>query len=549
MDRKPHYDSGNRSRASVPAGRVGASSRPSPQNRPQPSNVRRQAPRRQAPTDHARRAGDPYRRPPVDPYRAPQRAPAPRRRRKKDPVAAIMPVVLLLALIALGIYVGSAWLTTTLNRSTYCSNITINGVSVDHCTKDEGVQYVRDQMSERLSTVYKLTLGDRVWTFTPNDFNASINTDGILERAWNVGHVGNIFDCAKSIRSLKKYPISFNAELVYDETAIESFVDTLYNEVYVAPIDATVLVDVSQPYVVADSSRGQELDRETAKQQIISLMENGEGSTELPMIILEPALSSEAATNNMEMIVEYKTDVSARGYNSRYNVRKALSYFNGMTVHPGETISFNEIVGPRNESRGWQSATEYVGNTTQEGWGGGVCQASTTLYGAMLMSGMTIIERHPHSMTVAYVDPSLDAAVTESSKNLVFRNDTEYAIYIYTEVTKEYACVKVYGQRPAYRYELYSTILSQDSTAVHTGYVKDTEGKYVYYTTDEPVLYKKGLSALTSDGYLIGYDWDTNEEVTSTWLSHDVYDSGTDIYWVGVHSPEQVVDSTVTDIG
>lgn len=460
-------------------------------------------------------------------------------RRRKDPIAAVAPIVLVLLIVVLCVYVGSAWLTTTLNRSTYCDNITVNGLNISSYGKEEGAQYVREQMSARLSAVYTLTQGSNSFSFSPADFNAQIETDALLERAWNLGHVGSIFDCAKSIRSLKEHPIAFSAEITYDEAAIDTFVDRLYEAVYVAPVDATVLVDMDQPYVTSDSSRGQELDRETAKAQIISLMETGEGSTELPMIVLEPSLSSEEALNTMEVIVEYKTDVSARNYNSRYNVRKALSYFNGMTVHPGESIDFNEIVGPRTEARGWQSATEYVANTTQTGWGGGVCQASTTLYGAMLKAGMTIIERWPHSMTVSYVDPSLDAAVTNSGKNLVFRNDTAYPIYIYTEVTKEYACVTVYGQRPEYRYELYSNITSQDSTAVRTGYVKDTEGTHVYYTTDQPVLYKKGLAALTSDGYLIGYDWETNEEVTSTWLSHDKYDSGTDIYWVGVHEPAQ----------
>ena len=558
MDHKPYYDSDNRSRSAAPAGRPGTSSRSSAQRRGYAANERRgeyrrpdsraaQTPGRGPANTQRRLANEQRRSAPQQPYRALRRAPSPRRRRKKDPVAVIAPILIVLAVVLLGVHVGSAWLTTTLNRSTYCDNVTINGISVTHYGKEEGAQYVRDQMAQRLSTVYTLTQGDNSWSFSPSDFNASIDTDSLLERAWNLGHVGNIFDCAKSIRSLKENPIAFNAEISFDEAAVDAFVETLYEAVYIAPVDATVLVDMNQPHVTSDSSRGQELDRETAKAQIISLMKTGEGSTELPMIVLDPALSSEEAMNTMEVIVEYKTDVSARGYNSRYNVRKALSYFNGVTVHPGETIDFNAVVGPRVESRGWQSATEYVGNTTQQGWGGGVCQASTTLYGAMLKAGMTIIERHPHSMTVSYVEPSLDAAVTDSNKNLVFRNDTDYAIYIYTEVTKEYACVTVYGQRPQYRYELYSNIISQDNAAVRVGYVEDTEGKHVWYTTDKPVLYKKGLAALSSDGYLIGYDWDTNVEVTSTWLSHDVYASGTDIYWVGVHSPDQNTDSASND--
>ena len=115
-------------------------------------------------------------------------------------------------------------------------------------------------------------------------------------------------------------------------------------------------------------------------------------------------------------------------------------------------MDFNALAGKRTEENGYQEAPEYAGNRTTNGIGGGVCQAATTMYGAMLKAGMTILERSPHTMTVSYVDPSLDAAVSDTGKNLVFRNDRDSAIYIYTEVTSQYATVYVYGQKTEYRY-------------------------------------------------------------------------------------------------
>lgn len=537
MDRKPYYGSGNRSAASGRAGSAMPSSAP---RRPSQGGYAN-APRRNPP----RPAQQPPRRPPIYGHRQP-----PRRRRRRDPLSVIMPFLLLAALIGCGIYVGSAWLTAKINQNTFCDHVYINEISLTDCTLAEAPQYLHDQLSQRLNTVYTLMLGEERFSFSPIDFNASINADALIDRAWNIGHVGNIFDRAKSIRALKQFPIHMNAPIHYDEALVDAYVDQLYNATYIAPENATVVVDVEKPYLTSESSRGQELDRETARAQIISLIENGNGDCELPMVVLEPALSTDAALRTMNVIVEYKTDVSARNYNSRYNVRKALSYFNGMEIKPGDTVDFNAIVGPRSEERGWKSAVEYVGNRTTEGFGGGVCQASTTLYGAMLLSEMTVIERHPHSMTVAYVDPSLDAAVSDTNgKNLIFRNDTDHSIFIYTEVTKEDACVTVYGNRPAYRYELYSNIISQDTVAVRTSYIDDVEGTHVYFVSDPPVLYKAGLAALSSDGYLIGYDWETNQEVTSTWLSHDEYESGTDIYWRGVHTLDEGLADFAADGG
>lgn len=565
MDRKPYYGPENRSRRSAAPSRPGSANRSSSRA---PAPASRRSNPGHAPGNRyddryngryddrynsadRRRSQDPYRNPPRNPRGTPQRPSAPRRRRKKDPLSIIMPIVIVLCVLIGGVYLGSAWITSALNQSTYCDNIYINGIEVSDYSKQEGAQQIQDQISARLNTPYTLTWADQSWTVSAADFDARINVDALIERAWNIGHVGNFLDRAKSIRALKDYPIYLEAPLQYDESKIDALVDTIYNAVYLAPVDATILVDLDQPFVTNESAKGQELDRETAREQIISLIETGEGSLVLPIITLEPNLSTEAAMSTLEVIVDYKTDTSARGYNSRFNIRKGLSPFNGMEVKPGETVDFNEVVGPRNEERGWQKGTEYVGDgTTQEDFGGGICQASTTLYGAVLKAGMTILRRSPHSMTVSYVEPSLDAAVTNTgSKNLVFRNDTENSIFIYTEVTKENATVIIRGKRPQYRYELYSNVVSQDTTAVRVSYIDDTEGRYCYYTTDPPVLYKKGRAACSSDSYLIAYDWETGAEVSSTWLSHDQYDSGTDIYWKGVHSPNEIAAASAVGAG
>lgn len=556
MDRKPYYGPENRSSRSAAPSRPRSANRSS-SRAPAPANRRsnsaytsgnryddRYSSRyddRYNPQDR-RRVQDPYRSPSRNPGNVPRRAPAPRRRRKKDPLSVIIPLAIVLCILAGGIYLGSAWITSALNKSTYCDNIYINGIELSAYSKEEGAQQVRNQISAQLNTPYTLTWADQSWTISAADFDATINTDALIDRAWNIGHVGNFLDRAKSIRALKDYPIYLNAPLQYNESKIDALVDTIYNAVYLAPVDATILVDLDQPFVTGESARGQELDKETAREQIISLIETGEGTQVLPIITLEPQLTTEAAMSTLEVIVDYKTDTSARGYNSRFNIRKGLSPFNGMEVKPGETVDFNEVVGPRTEERGWQKGTEYVGDgTTKEDFGGGICQASTTLYGAVLKAGMTILRRSPHSMTVSYVEPSLDAAVTNTgSKNLVFRNDTENSIFIYTEVTKENASVIIRGKRPPYRYELYSNVVSQDTTAVRVSYIADTEGRYCYFKTDPPVLYKKGRATCSSDSYLIAYDWETGEEVSSTWLSHDQYDSGIDIYWRGIHSPDEV---------
>ena len=151
--------------------------------------------------------------------------------------------------------------------------------------------------------------------------------------------MGNIFDRQHDIRALNSNPVYFDAPLQYDEALIDALIESMYQALYRAPVNAEIIMDSDRPELIGDSAEGQELDRGAAKEQIISLIETGEGSGLLPVMTLEPDMSTELAQSGLELIVEYKTDVSARDYNSRFNVRKALQYFN-MRVSPRRNHRF-----------------------------------------------------------------------------------------------------------------------------------------------------------------------------------------------------------------
>ena len=191
------------------------------------------------------------------------------------------------------------------------------------------------------------------------------------------------------------------------------------------------------------------------------------------------------------------------------------------------------MVGPRTIERGYVEAVEYAGTRTQMGIGGGVCQASSTLYGALLQAGMTVVERGNHTMTVTYVPPSIDAAVEYGSKDLVMRNDTEYPIYVYTNVSGGFATVRVYGHKPEYKIELHSEVL--DIISPENEYIQDTEGKYVYQV-GEHYVYSEGVDGCRSEGWLIYSDWETGEEVERVKISTDYYYARDYVIYVGVHT-------------
>jgi len=133
-------------------------------------------------------------------------------------------------------------------------------------------------------------------------------------------------------------------------------------------------------------------------------------------------------------LASHKTEFNAKEKNRVTNITRASSSINGHVVKPGETFSYNETVGPTNERRGYKEGTIFVQGEKKKGFGGGVCQVSTTLCIAADEAGMTIIERHDHSRPVTYAKEGEEAATSYGGIDFKFKNEKSYPIVIKSSV-------------------------------------------------------------------------------------------------------------------
>lgn len=106
----------------------------------------------------------------------------------------------------------------------------------------------------------------------------------------------------------------------------------------------------------------------------------------------------------------------------RRNIALACRKLDGCLVKPGDTLSFNNVVGPRTNDRGFVSAPSYMGSGTAATEGGGICLVSSLLYKSVLQSNLKVLERTPHSRTISSVPPGLDATVWYGRYDLKFQN-------------------------------------------------------------------------------------------------------------------------------
>ena len=129
------------------------------------------------------------------------------------------------------------------------------------------------------------------------------------------------------------------------------------------------------------------------------------------------------------------------------NIRLAAEAINGTVLQPGETFSLNGIVGRRTAAKGYQNAIIFQNGKQVEGLGGGVCQVSSTVYGAVLYADLKVTERSCHQFQVSYTPVSQDAAVYYGSQDFKFVNNTDNPIKIVASAGSGSLSVTIYGTK------------------------------------------------------------------------------------------------------
>lgn len=137
------------------------------------------------------------------------------------------------------------------------------------------------------------------------------------------------------------------------------------------------------------------------------------------------------------------TKYNNSSYNRKFNVNRAANSLNGVIVKPGETFDFNKTVGPAGKAQGYKLSGVFANGKDARGYGGGLCQVSSTLFNAALRSGMDIKQRRAHSMRVHYLPAGFDATVNYPELNFKFKNVYEVPVQIKTSADGSNLTIKI----------------------------------------------------------------------------------------------------------
>ena len=359
----------------------------------------------------------------------------------------------------------------------------INGYNLSGMSKAEASVVLQERFRERAKD-FTLTISDKdsekSWTMDSDDFrvNSDIHTvlDISQDRETLLGEQDQITLLSQFDTMGGSVSMAFN----YIYVGLDEKIEDIIKQVESEPIDSTITFDTSKKelFTITDSVSGKRVDKvklyNDINEQFIS---RDTINVELNYIEEVATITKEYNENLTHLVSKFSTNVADSTGGRKHNVKLALSKFDGMIVAPGEKISFNEVVGEQTLDNGYQMATIIYNGEFTDGIGGGVCQASTTIYNALLLSGVEINEVHKHTLPVKYVPPALDAMVAEYTSDLKFTNTTEYPLYIHTYSDKESVSVEIYSCPSMYEYKTRSEIIAEiDSPGDKV--IPDTDGKY-----------------------------------------------------------------------
>jgi vancomycin resistance protein YoaR len=232
----------------------------------------------------------------------------------------------------------------------------------------------------------------------------------------------------KTIGIIKQVEYSLPGSSLIDMDKLNHMLNDLDRQIYRAPVNAKI-GDHAQ---IIPEQTGCRLDRPLfTKQFIENFFDDNPSKLVVPLLTIHANVDNELLAQIREKpIGHYTTYFNANNKNRSNNIAIAAKTLNNHVVFPGETFSFNQVVGKRTTAKGYLRATVIVRGELSEGIGGGICQVSSTLFNSVDRAGLKIVQRYSHSRNVPYVPSGRDATVSWDGPDFVFQNRYNQPILI-----------------------------------------------------------------------------------------------------------------------
>ncbi len=445
--------------------------------------------------------------------------------KKKD---YILTSIIVIAIITLAIVCGGYFISASTKTNTFAKGTVFGGVDISGLDIDSAGGKVNGAL-DRLAESARLTLryNGQEWTFGSGNFAVKSNAQNALEKVLRKGKAGKYYMDEDD---------GLKVEYVFN--GMEDKLEEVFADIEKDPADAEIIFDADKddPFTITPHVVGVTVDRARLCDEILNKLKTQDVVTiDIPVIQTMPNVLSDDLIKYTREQASFSTDFSKSSSQRKENIRLAFNKINGTRLESGEEFSFNNVVGERTVENGFKEAKVILGGEYENGIGGGVCQASTTLYNAVIRAGLDVLEVNHHSLPASYVPLSLDAMVSWGYSDFRFVNNSDGPVFIKATTDDKNLYVKIYGntlkenQKIEPRAELIKTI-------PHSGdkVIADTEGLY-----KDKIMFKGEYIRVSypKEGYesraFLDF-YEDGQKVDSKEIRHDTYNARQGVVYEGI---------------
>jgi len=440
----------------------------------------------------------------------------------------------------LGVILGFLWqlnLESQRRINEIYDNVEICGFNLGGKSKDEAKNILQTQyIDNSLKKTINISANDKNFSIELSHLIQGSNLDEVVNSAFTFGKNFNLIEKYKTLTSKnnKKYNLVFTC----NEGNLRAFINSIENQVNKTPVNASIIInnndtikkDSHGKFIITTETKGYKLDNRKLFTDLKTLVKQGVTeniSIKAPVEEIEASITKTMLLNIDTKIASFSTSYQGSPSGRATNIKVATKPINGILLMPDDIFSFNKIVGNRTKENGYFDAKVIVNNKIESGIGGGVCQVSTTLYNAILRTGMRSLERKNHSLPSSYVDIGLDATVSWDHLDYKFKNTLGYPVII-----------ECYTSNAQLYFNVYSNAKLANKTYTIENDVYEVIKPPIQYIYDR--TYKETSPKLTghgSNGYKVRVIRKTYENgllCNSEVISNDTYKPTPTVYTVGV---------------
>ncbi|MFX3636827.1 MAG: VanW family protein [Candidatus Pristimantibacillus sp.] len=386
-------------------------------------------------------------------------------------------IIVTALLLAASIGWGMLWYYS--GQETVPEEVTAGGISIGGMSIDDALKLLDEYEKTLEQRTVKIdanaeTSDSKQWTVSEIGYNAEFI--GIRENLVKLRH-GNLWERSKyRYHFPKTYELTQSFDrMVFDNLLRKQWGWIDLNEpmdasrtitdadkvVYVPHIDAyrinpEKLIDEVEPWIiVAEGKIGQQPEPSL--------------TAELPIGIIHPKVTLQSLKDEGidRKIFEFSTVFKTSSEGRAHNVTAAADALNEWHLAPGEVFEYGKVIAAAEKLYGFKEAPVILNGKLVPGIGGGICQVSSTLYNAILRTGLEIVERRNHSLPVAYLPIGQDATFADGAINFRFRNSTGKHLIIRTVVEDRKLTVKLFGTMPEnIRYDIESNTVKKIASTI-----------------------------------------------------------------------------------